>query len=421
VNGDTSRRTGMAWLIPALAAATILSQFLRTSNGVIAPELMVDLNMSPESLGTANGAFFLALALMQVPVGMLIDRVGPRRTLFWLNWLAVGGCLLHAEAADAGQLIAARFLMGVGCGANFMAAVVLYSRWYPVAELASRLSVMFALSQGGTLLAATPLAFVSGLIGWRDTFLWVALATGLMGLFFHAAVRDHPPGHAGAAAPPERLSQVLTGLVEVWRTPGLVPILCMHLIAYASMLTVLGLWAAPYLHDVHGMDGVPRGNVLLAMAAAQVFGVLAWGRLAPRMGSLKRTVVIGGLLTIAIMAALALWPRPPLIWAAGLLIAHCLVSSYGIIIVAQGRSLFPDHLAGRGVTTVNLAQVFGCFALPVITGVLIDAFPTVATADGSAPVEGAYRAAFACIGLAVVLGLAAYSRAPGGSPRKEVP
>ena len=80
------------WLVPALAASTMLSQFLRTSNGVIAPELMADLAISPERLGVANGAFFIALAIMQVPVGMLIDRLGPRRTVFWLTWIAVAGC-----------------------------------------------------------------------------------------------------------------------------------------------------------------------------------------------------------------------------------------------------------------------------------------------------------------------------------------
>ena len=175
-----SRRRALAGLVAALAAITILSQFLRTSGGVIAPELTAALDMTPEQLGAANGAFFLALGVMQLPVGILFDRFGPRRTVFWLNWVAVGGCVLHGIAGDAEQLIAARFLMGLGCGGNFMAAVLLYSRWHPLNQLAAKLSVMFALSQGGTLLAATPLALASGALGWRTTFLWVAALTALI-------------------------------------------------------------------------------------------------------------------------------------------------------------------------------------------------------------------------------------------------
>ncbi len=417
--GDIPRapRPALAGLVAALAAATILSQFLRTSGGVIGPELMADLKMTPEQLGAANGAFFLALAAMQVPVGMLFDRFGPRRTVFWLNWIAVAGCAAHAVAAGGDQLFAARLLMGIGCGGNFMAAVLLYSRWYPANQLAPKLSVMFALSQGGTILAATPLALVSQAFGWRPTFAGVAVITALIGIAYAAGARDRPPGHKAADAAPEAFRQTAAGLIQVWRTPGLPPILAMHLIAYASMLTVLGLWAAPYLHDVHGLDGVARGHILSVMAAMQVVGVLAYGRLAPLLGSLKWTVMTGGIGTVAVMAILALWSQPPLWAAAGLLIVHCLIAAYGIVIVAQGRGLFPDHLAGRGVTTVNLAQVLGCFALPVITGAIIGFFP----ADNGAAPEVAYRAAFACIGILVVLGLAAYTRAPAAPIVKETP
>jgi len=258
------------------------------------------------------------------------------------------------------------------------------------------------------LLAASPLALASEWIGWRHTFLGVAGISAAVAVGFYLGVRDRPPGHEQSAGPPERIGRVLAGVVEVWRTPGLPAILAMHFVAYASMLVVLGLWAAPYLYDVHGLGGVARGHVLFGMAAAQVVGILAYGRIERLLGSRKRTVIAGALASVAVMAVLAAWPRPPLAVAALLLIVHCLIASYGIVIVAQGRSLFPDHLAGRGVTTVNLAQVMGCFILPILTGAIIGAFPET---GGGAP-EIAYRAAFAGIGLAIIIGLAAYSKAP---------
>lgn len=138
-----SQRAG-ARLIGLLAAITVLSQFYRVSGGVIAPELMRDLTMSPGSLGTANGAFFLALALLQLPCGMLFDRYGPRRTIAFLTAAAVAGALAHAAATSAATLILARFLLGVGCAGSFMGAVVLTSRWYPGERMTTVMSWVFA-------------------------------------------------------------------------------------------------------------------------------------------------------------------------------------------------------------------------------------------------------------------------------------
>ncbi|MFO7483638.1 MFS transporter, partial [Oceanibaculum nanhaiense] len=103
-------------LLPMLAAITIVSQFFRTSLGVIAPELIQDLSLSPAILGLANGSFYIALFVAQIPVGILFDRIGTRRTVAWLTGIAVAGALLHAVARNGEELVAARLLLGLGCG-----------------------------------------------------------------------------------------------------------------------------------------------------------------------------------------------------------------------------------------------------------------------------------------------------------------
>jgi predicted MFS family arabinose efflux permease len=397
-------------IVGALAAVTAVSQFYRASNGAIAPELVRDLGLTPGMLGVANGAFFVAIGVAQVPVGMAFDRFGARRTVTALSTLAVMGALLHAAVGSAAGLVVARLLVGLGCSGSFMGAVVVCSRWFAGPRFTTLLSRVFALSNAGTLAAATPLAAAAVHLGWRGAFLASAAVTAAVAVLFFASVRDAP--EADAPGRPERLAEVLRGVVEVWRTPGLLPVLAMHTFAYASMLTVLGLWAGPYLNDVHGLDPVGRGNVLLAMGAAQVAGVLVYGPLDRVLGTRKRVVVTGASLNVLVLAALALVPAPPVAWAVGLLVALCFVTSYGIQVVAHGRSLFPAHLAGRGVTTVNLAQVVGSFSLPMITGAVVGAFPR----EGGASPEAAYRTAFGVIAAAVALGLAGYSRARDSRP-----
>ena len=118
-------------VVIAAIAITIASQFFRASTSTLGPELITDLSLSPEGLGLANSAFFIALLVSQIPIGMLFDRLGPRRVVTALSLLTVLGALLHAAAASERVFILARLLVGLGCAGSFMAAVVLCARWYP--------------------------------------------------------------------------------------------------------------------------------------------------------------------------------------------------------------------------------------------------------------------------------------------------
>ena len=138
----------------------------------------------------------------------------------------------------------------------------------------------------------------------------------------------------------------------------------MHFFAYATMLTVLGVWGGPYLYDVLQLDGVERGNVLLAMGVAQILGILAYGPMDRLLRSRKKVVLGGATISMGCLAALALLPQPTLAVAVVLLTAFCFFCAFGTVIVAQGRTLFPDRLAGRGVTAVNMAQCLGLTVLP---------------------------------------------------------
>ena len=389
-------------LLLLLIAVTCLSQFYRVSNSVIAPELTRDLDLSARQLGWAGSAFFFALFAVQIPVGMWFDRFGARRTVAALLLLAMLGSLWIARAADATDLIAGRTIVGVGCAASFMSVVFLCSRWFQPARLATVLSWVFAASNIGTLAAATPLAWIAGTVGWRHGFLGLAAITLLVAVGFYVFVRDRPPEARGAEPRKESPAEILRGLLEVWRTPGLLPVLSMHFFAYATMLTVLGVWGGPYLYDVHRLDGVARGNVLLAMGVAQILGILAYGPMDRVLRSRKKVVFGGAAISMALLAIMAALALPPLWLAVALLVAFCFFCAYGTVIVAQGRGLFPDRLAGRGVTTVNMAQCLGLAVLPAAMGYIVEGF-------GGGDI--AYRWVFGTLAAGVALGSIAYARA----------
>src|SRR6185437_13035341 len=290
-----------------------------------------------------------------------------------------------AQATDAADLIVGRIIVGVGCAASFMSVVFLCARWFSARELSTALSWVFAASNLGTLAGATPLAWVASEVGWRNGFLGLSAVTLVVAVLFYVVVRDRPPDSTLPTTHKEPLHKVFAGLWQVWRTKGLLPLLSMHFFAYATMLTVLGVWGGPYLFDVHHLDGVQRGNVLLAMGVAQTLGILTYGPMDRVLRSRKKAVILGTYLTAAVLLALSV---------IALLVAVCFLCAFGTVIVAQGRTLFPDRLGGRAVTTVNMAQCLGLTVLPALTGYIVEAWGAN---------DLAYR---------LVLGSLAYFRAP---------
>jgi MFS family permease len=394
-----------ALLLVLLVATTSLSQFFRASTNVIAPELIRDLKLTPEMLGFANACFFLALLAVQVPVGILFDKAGARLTVALLAMLAVAGSLLHALVGDGSGLALARFLIGLGHGGSFMAAIFLVSRWFPRRRWTTVLSWVWAGSMLGIAAAGTPLAFAAERFGWRAAFAGLAVISAVVGLAFLVGVRDSPPGSSPPRQEPESLLAALKGFLTILALPGLARVLALQTVAYAVLTTTMGLWAGPYLHDVHGLGTIERGHALVAMSAGQVLGLLVIGPLDRLLDTRKWVAVAGAVLTLGVLAALAFVPDLPMPVAVGLLVALAAVSAYGPVVVSHARAFYPEALAGRGITTANMAQLIGCALMPIGTGLIPALYPY--TAGGNYAPE-AYRWIFAAIGTGLLAGLAIY-------------
>ena len=401
-----------AALLLALTLLTGLSQFHRSALGVIAPELSADLALTPVMLGAANGMFFAAILVMQLPVGIALDRLGPRLVVAGLSVIAVLGLVLQGLATDGTTLLVARALIGIGCAASFMSAVVLCARWYAGGDMTLALSRIFALSQIGILLAGAPLAWLAGWLGWREAFLISALLTGLAALAWWRLVQDDPPDKPAPTRKPESLMEALRGQFSIWRLPGLSRVLALHLVAYAAAATVIGLWAGPYLADVHGLDAKARGRALAAMGLAMPIGLLLVGPLEKHFFPRAALITAGAALSALMLIGLALWPTPPLPVALGLLVGLIFFSSYPVLLVTEARGLFPDHLVGRGATTVNMAQLVGSALLPLLVGIVIGFFPI----EEAVRPEAAYRAGFAVLAGSLLLGLAGWLLLPRTKP-----
>jgi sugar phosphate permease len=389
-----------------LSAAYVASQFYRVANAAIASELMAELKLSAEAMGAITGVFFLAFAAAQIPAGVLLDRYGPRRTMSGLFCLAVLGALAFALAQTAWTLGLARALIGVGCATGLMGAMVAIARWYPAERFAALTSLLFVIGGAGTLLATSPLAWAAAEIGWRGAFLAMAGLTGLFALLLYLAVRDAPAG-AVPESGREGWRQVLDGLWTVMRNPELWKISALQFVAYACVVTVIGLWAGPYLTDVHGLDAVARGHALFVLNVAALLGVAAYGWIDRRVASRKWLLVGGALATAATASVLALWTRAGFGTAMALLVIFTVLGNYVMLNHAHARAILPDRLMGRGLTLQNLAVFLGVAALQSASGLIVGGF---APAGAAAP-EAAYRTVFGFLALCLVAAAAVFATA----------
>ena len=183
-------------LVATLVSIYIVSQFLRNSIGVIAPNLASDLNLSPAEIGLLSSVFFLAFAAVQIPLGMALDRFGPRICLVVGAAITVIGAVVFACAASPGVLIFGRALLGLGAAGSFVASLAVYARRFPPDRFAMLAGLQVGMGTVGALLATAPLAFSTATIGWRGSFLGVAAVTFLIGLFIARWLRAQPRGVA---------------------------------------------------------------------------------------------------------------------------------------------------------------------------------------------------------------------------------
>ncbi|MGD9510648.1 MAG: MFS transporter [Geminicoccaceae bacterium] len=388
--------------LAALSLAYVVSQFFRTAIAVVAPELAHDLGLDPARLGVLSSAWFWAFAAAQLPIGIALDRWGPRRTV-GIVFLSAGlGCGVFALADGLAAAVVGQVLIGIGCAPVFMGSLVVLARFCEPRRFAMLSTVLLAIGSGGTILATAPLALAAELVGWRGAFAGMAVAVLLVAVLVVLLVRDHPPG-AVATRPHESLHAIGQGLRDVIGKRALWAILPMSFTGYAVLITVRGLWAGPYLATVLEMTPLERGNVLLVMSLAMIAGNLAYGQIERRFDVRRPPVLLGSLLVVAVLALLALGP------AVSSLATTLLLSVFGAagmtyaLLMAQGRRFLDPHELGRGLTLMNCACFAGAATLQALSGLVM----RLAEPAGEA---FAYRALFAFLALALLLALAVYRR-----------
>lgn len=349
-----------------LLLAYFLSYFFRSANAVISKDLQSDLGLSPSQLGLMTSLFYLSFALVNLPLGGLLDRYGPRFVHPALMLIGAGGSLIYAGAQNFFALALGRLLLGIGFAAALMGALKAFSLWFPKERYATVNGLFVALGGFGAIAAATPLVVLKNALGWREVFSWGALVIVSVALSIAIWVRNAPTG-----LPWPKTNQGTSGL-EVWRDLRFWRIGLLNFVLGGGFLSWQTLWGGAYLFKVRELGDQEVGGVLLVLSLAAVVGYLLCGVLADRFG-LGQMLFAAGLVFLSGLSLLAFWPTSPL---ALVYLAYALMGfsgGFNILSLAQGRLIFPVALTGRAITAINFLGFMGVFLLQWGLGVVVNA------------------------------------------------
>lgn len=388
------------------AVGYFFSYLFRAVNAVVEPYLVDELSLSATVLGLLTASYFFAFALAQLPMGIFLDRFGPRKVQVVLLSTAAVGSMLFAVAGTAWALTVARALIGLGFAGGLMAGFKAVALWVRAERRAFANALVMSFGALGLLVSTEPTKILAEMIGWRDLFRVLAAGLGCAVLLIWFAVPENRP--AGA---PQRFGEQVKGLGQILRSGvfwRIVPFTSLTAGVHVALQT---LWAGPWLRDVAGLDSDGVARMLLIMAIAFWIGIVASGAVADwltRRG-INLLLVMSGYLVTFLVAQVAL-----LFGATGFhMAAWCVFAMTGQCAVLAYPWLanhFGAERAGRANTAANLMMFLTAFASQSFVGVIIDLFP--ASAGGGFAPE-AYRAA---IGLFLVLQLLSFVWFLAGRP-----
>ena len=394
-------------LLP-FAAGYFMSYLLRAVNAVVAPDLVRDAGLSPAQLGLLTAAYLGAFALFQLPLGVLLDRYGPRKVQAGLLSVAALGCVGFAAAPDFAGLFAARAVIGLGFSAGLMASYKSSATWVPIERRSLANTGIMSLGALGVLVATEPTEYLVGQIGWRSTFL--VFAGVIMLAAFLILVLAPRRDTIGEPAPFAAQFAQLTAIMKrplFWRVAPLLGL------TSGVQIGIQTLWAGPWYRDVMGFSREEVARHLLWMALSFMIGILSVGVIADRLGRRgigPMPVMLGFNVIYFVAQALIVFRIDGLMVPAWLAVAA--FGQVAVLAFPWFAAHIGKDLAGRANATINFAMFVAAFTAQYAVGLVIGLFPNTAT--GYDP-----RGYSWAIGILLVLQLLAFAWYLAASPHRE--
>jgi len=346
-------------------AAYLLSFFHRVAPAAISGDLQVAFAIGGAQLGSLAATYFYIYTLMQIPTGVLADTLGPRRLLFWGGLVAGGGSLMFGLAPSFEWAFAGRTLVGLGVSVTFIAMLKLIATGFDERRFATMVGVSMLIGNFGSILAGAPLAWATQAAGWRQVFVAVGLLSIAIALASRVWVAETPAGKVDRTV-------WLTGLLAVLKNRATWPGFFMNTGLAGAFFGFAGLWAVPYLTQVHGMSRATASTHVSVYFLGFALGCLIWGRLSDALGRRKPVMLTAsGVHVAGWFVWLAAGPMP-LVATYGLCVTMGLVTAGFTLSWAAAKEVNNPLLSGMATSVVNVGVFLGGGILQPAVGWVMD-------------------------------------------------
>jgi len=398
-------------IFSTLSALYILSMFYRASNAVIAPDLIRELGLDAETLGILGGAFFYSFALLQIPMGPMLDRIGPRRIVAFFSLIGGLGALLFASGGSFITVFLGRILIGAGMACMLMGAMKVFVLNFSSERFATLVGFYLSIGTVGNVLSGSPLAYLASSIGWRRTFFIAGGVTILLAflVFWVLGGEKKKEGSVTSSSSEPAIGllpsvRLVLGSLAFWQIGAVA------FFRYGTFISLQGLWLGPYLMDAKGYSPVQAGNMLVFLAIGIIVGAPVGGRLSDRTFKSPKAVALGGLSVYLLGLFLLLWVSKTLnpYWYGFLFFFMGFSSALAMMIFTHAKELFPITISATVLAGVNFFSMVGGALLMTALGRVIQCFPRT---NHTYPPE-AYHLAFLICFLGMAAAVIFYAFAP---------
>jgi MFS family permease len=400
---ESSQPIRLYLIFTILSALYTLSMFYRVSNAVIAPNLIQDLGLDAETLGILGGAFFYSFALLQIPMGPMLDRMGSRVIVTSSTLIGAIGALLFAFGNSFPAALLGRILIGVGMASILMGSLKVFTLQFPLEKFATLMGTLISVGTVGSILAASPLAYLTSTIGWRMTFVIAGGITAVLSFltfFILGSGKKKPEGLISSLPSQQEISilqsfRLILGSLAFWQIGAVA------FFRFGIFMGLQGLWLGPYLMDIKGYSPIQTGNLLILLAIGAIVGGPISGQFSDRIFRSSKGVALWGLClyTLSLLPFTGIFKIQSPLWYGLIFFFMGFFNAFGMVIYSHAKSLFPVAISGTVMTWVNFFTMAGAAIFMPALGKIIESFPRI---GHSYPAE-AYHLSF----LICFLGMAA--------------
>ncbi len=390
-----------------LSLLTVFSMFFRVSTAVIAPTLIAELSLNAETIGLLGGAFFYSFAFMQVPMGPLLDRVGPRIVISCFSFVSALGAFIFAFAQSYAFALTGRVLMGIGMSPVLMGSFKVFTLAFPPNTFSTLAGLVVSAGTIGNILASSPLAYAAAHLGWRTVFFITGVATLALGIlsFFILGNLSGTRNHSGTPDAESAVSliqsaKLILGSLSFWQ------IGTTAFFRYGTFVSIQGLWLGLYLIEAKHFLPIDAGNILIMLAVGNLVGGPIAGRIRDLSSHGTKAVTLAGLILycVSIFSLSGVW----LIKSMSVFMLICFFigffHAFGTLLYAHVKELFPLSIAATAMAWANFFLMLGGAVLTSAFGKVIELFPR----SGNTYPPEAYHLSFLICFLSMAVSLLFY-------------